>query len=185
MAKPILTQAYLNEILDYDKETGIFTWKPRDKKYFRHEGYWRAWNSQHAGKVAGFPNSLGYLVTSILRRQEFLHRLAFIHVEGVAPKQVDHINGAITDNRWINLRPTDVQGNQRNCKLRKDNKSGFTGVKHIPTSGRWSALIVVDQKTIHLGNFVDKEAAIEARKVANTKYGFHENHGRGHDYHKA
>lgn len=43
-------------------------------------------------------------------------------------KLVDHRNGDTLDNRKINLRVTTRQGNNRNAKLRKDNKVGYKGV---------------------------------------------------------
>jgi hypothetical protein len=54
----------------------------------------------------------------------------------------------------------------------KNSKSGVTGVRWIEKRKRWQALVKVDKKQIHLGFFVDKDAAIAARQAANVKYGF-------------
>ncbi|GAH20073.1 unnamed protein product, partial [marine sediment metagenome] len=43
--------------------------------------------------------------------------------------QIDHINRDGLDNRKCNLRPCTNSQNQKNSKLRKDNKSGLRGVR--------------------------------------------------------
>ena len=43
---------------------------------------------------------------------------------------------------------------------------------------KWYARITVDGKNIHLGTFDTEDEAIQARKLAEKKYRFHENHGK-------
>jgi len=156
----------LKEYLDYDPETGNFIWKV-------HTG----WASP--GKPAGCKTKKGYIQIGISLKSYYAHKLAWLFVHGKYPKgEIDHINGNKADNRITNLRDVTVKENQRNASLRKDNSSGFVGVCFYKKTGEWCAYIKVDGKRIHLGNFVDKELAILARKKANKKYGFHKNHGR-------
>ena len=104
-----------------------------------------------------------------------LHRLILGTREGLV---TDHINGITTDNRKINLREVTNTINCRNCAISESNTSGCTGVKALD-NGFWWAYIMVDRKQISLGRkYLSMEDAITARKEAEAKYGFHENHGR-------
>ena len=81
--------------LNYDPETGIFTWKSGRGR----GGTWTA------GGIAGGPDGHGYWRISVKRVRRLAHRLAWLYAFGVWPnKQVDHINGDRTDNRIANLR---------------------------------------------------------------------------------
>ena len=48
-------------------------------------------------------------------------------------------------------------------------------------AGKWQAQIKVKHGLKYLGIFTEKSDAIAARKAAEAKYGFHENHGRKQD----
>jgi len=93
-------------------------------------------------------------------------------------KQIDHIDGNPLNNKWDNLRDVTSQENGRNKRILKNNTSGFTGVCWDDVNKKWRAFIRVDRKTIHIGRFTNIQQAIDARKDANIKYGFHENHGK-------
>ena len=66
-------------------------------------------------------------------------------------KQVDHINGDGLDNRKANLRICTVNENNKNAKMRKDNKSGYKGVSWYPNRHKWRCVIFVNKKQIYLG----------------------------------
>ncbi len=91
--------------------------------------------------------------------------------------QIDHINGDGMDNRWINLRAVTHLENCKNVKLLSSNKSGCAGVSYQKDKDRWRAEIYDNNKRIYLGSFKDKQDAINARNIANIKYGYHKNHG--------
>ena len=104
------------------------------------------------------------------------HRLAWLYVYGCWPDEIDHINQIRDDNRIANLRSVDRTTNCQNASRQKS-ESGVTGLVKRYT-GKWEARIQVNKKYIYLGIFSTKSEAIAARKAANVKYGFHENHGK-------
>lgn len=77
---------------------------------------------------------------------------------------VDHRNGDGLDNRRANLRAATFADNARNARLRKDNTSGFKGVKR--NGSRWNGQIRVGGKRLHLGSFATPEEAHAAYRLA-------------------
>jgi hypothetical protein len=89
-----------------------------------------------------------------------------------ADVEIDHINGNRLDNRRCNLRVCTRMENGRNLSLRRDNKSGFKGVRWHKGARKWCASIMVDQKSIHIGMFEDMNDAVLAyNKAARTLHG--------------
>lgn len=103
-----------------------------------------------------------------------MHRIVACAKKG---EFVDHDNHQTLDNRRSNLKVTTRFGNGKNLRLKTSNTSGFCGVHWCKNNNKWRAIITVDGARLHLGVFEDKADAIAARKQANIKYGFHENHG--------
>ena len=158
---------YLNTILQYDRDTGVFKWKVKKSK------------NTIVGSEAGSNHSKGYLTVYIDGKNYFLHRLAWMMEYGEFPKHtIDHINHNRKDNRIKNLRSVSYSKNNKNLSMRKSNNSGFTGVYWKKDRSKWIASITVDGVGISLGSYINIEDAINARKEANVKYGFHENHGK-------
>lgn len=84
---------------------------------------------------------------------------------------VDHIcDEDKLDNRKCNLRFVTKSENGMNRKLNSNNKSGITGVCWNKTYNKWTAMIMIDGKSIFLGYYINKEDAIRARKNAEEKY---------------
>jgi len=81
---------------------------------------------------------------------------------------VDHINRNPLDNRIDNLRVLTPQQNAWNRGPAKNSISGYVGV--YPSGKKWVARIYVDDKTIHLGTFDNKEDAARKRDVATKKH---------------
>lgn len=94
----------------------------------------------------------------------YLHRLiAFL--EGWDPLlHVDHIHHDTLDDRASQMRVATPTQNQRNKRRQRNNTSGVTGV--ILVRGRWQARISVANRSVHVGSFGSKEAAVEARRAA-------------------
>ena len=155
------------KFFSYDKETGEIKWRmsksPAVKK----------------GDTAGCMHPSGYIRIKIDGVYFYAHRVIWLIVTGEWPRdKIDHINHNGVDNRWANLREADHFINMKNLPLNSRNMSGVTGVHFCNTWKKWKANIKVDNKRITLGTFDDFFEAVCARKSANIKYNFHENHGR-------
>lgn len=83
----------------------------------------------------------------------------------------DHINCNETlDNRKSNLRPATEVEQAQNKGMYKNNTSGVKGISWDTFRQKWRAYIGVDNKTIYLGLFTDKNEAIKTRLQAELKY---------------
>lgn len=152
MANANLTAERLRELLNYDPETGVFTWRVRPV------------NSVHVGDIAGNDDGNGYLRMKISYASHSMHRLAWLYAYGVWPDgEIDHINGIRSDNRLVNLRVVSRTGNVQN-RHKTWGKSGFMGV--YANFGKWRAAIQVNGKLISLGNFDTPEEASAAYLAA-------------------
>ena len=175
----------LSDLFTYDPDTGIVRHNPdRPKESFNTEQGYKIWLNRYCGKISGCDDGHGYkkvkLARSGKRMNIHCHRLA-LHLSGVKIAKglhVDHIDGDTYNNRLNNLRVVTCQDNMRNAKLSSSNTSGTVGISWYHINGKWAAYIRVNYKKIHLGYYTNKDDAIEARRDAEVKYGFHENHGR-------
>jgi hypothetical protein len=86
-----------------------------------------------------------------------LHRL----ITGGHFPQVDHKDGNGLNNQRSNLRAATTQENNRNCKLRVTNLSGFKGVSWSRQSKKWKAQIMDSGRQLHLGVFASLLEAVE------------------------
>lgn len=155
----MITQEYLKSILDYDPETGVFTWKVTRGRAVK-------------GRIAGSIIAHGYRGTKIDRIYHLMHRLAFIWMTGSCPDFVDHINGVRDDNRWSNLRPATRSENNRNSRSRPNSTSKYLGVYWCKFFNVWKSAVSVSGKRIGLGSFHSEiEAAKAYDKAAKLHYG--------------
>lgn len=161
----MITKQKLREVLSYDKRTGLFNWLAYS-------------NGRRKDLTAGSKNKDGYIVISIDNQRYYAHRLAMIYVNGFCGEEVDHIDGNTSNNSLDNLRDVNGKENSKNCSKPKSNKSGVIGVSFDSINRKWRSTIKVNYKQIHIGRFNSFDAAVKARKQAEQKYGFHENHGR-------
>lgn len=131
-----LTAEYVRQILDYNPETGVFTWRERPREHFAISRIWRAWNTKFSGKVAGYIGPVGYAIVAINNHYYWLHRIAWLYIAGKWPDhEIDHINGIRSDNRFSNLRVATRAENGRNCRRKATNSSGYKGVSLV--RGKW------------------------------------------------
>lgn len=145
----MITPEKLREIVSYDPETGVFTWR-------------KTRGRARAGNVAGTPHNEGYISIVALRGRYLAHRLAWFYVHGEWPQDdIDHINGDRSDNRISNLRDVSRSENLQNvATARKSSTHGFIGASR--QGGRWKARIKLNGKETHLGLFDTPEEASEA-----------------------
>jgi len=142
----------LKNILDYDRNTGIFKWK------IKIPGY-------KIGDEAGTLNGK-YLNICLKGKRYAAHRLAWYYEHGSFPKNlIDHIDGNTINNRIDNLRPaTHITNGQNMKKAMRNNKLGILGVCEI--NGFFVANIKSEGKLIRIGCFNTPEDAAAAYLAA-------------------
>ena len=145
----------LREVLEYNEDTGVFTWKV-NKIYKCSKG-------TKAGKI----NNVGYVSIGIDGRQYLAHRLAWLSYYGYLPENcIDHINGDKTDNSIHNLREVSKSCNAFNSKINVLNKSGIKGVSLDTKRNKYSVRIKSKNKYLFIGRFVDITEAAAHRLAA-------------------
>lgn len=154
-----LTAERLREVLDYDRETGVFAWKVTTS------------NRAKAGTIAGHKHIFGYTIIMVDGHRYPAHRLAWLYQTGKWPNQIiDHINGCPNDNRFSNLREATHVENSRNSRKPSNNTSGFKGVRLDKRWNRWVAEIRTDGKRKSLGRFDTPDEAYAAYCAAAEEY---------------
>lgn len=156
MANTDLTAERLRELLHYDKETGIFTWRVK---------MWRAF----PGSIAGHVNKHGYCLVKISQVKWLAHRLAHLYMTGEHPKhEIDHINKTRSDNRWVNLRPATRKQNQENkCD------HPLRGIRWESDRQKWLVRIKTNGRTINLGRYSSIDEAMYVRLNAERQHFTH------------
>jgi hypothetical protein len=142
----MITKEYLQSVINYDSQTGIFTWKIKKGRKL-------------IGSKAG-KDCHGYSSICIDYKSYFAHRLAWLYVYGYMPKLIDHINLNKSDNRIINLREATVSQNSCNSKIRVDNVSGIKGVSWDKLYNKWYAKCTFNKTQYNLGKYNNIEDAI-------------------------
>lgn len=167
----MITQKILMEHLLYNPETGVFTYR-------------KSKNPSKIGKVAGYQrlamSGISYVVFRICGEVILAHRAAVLYVVGELPPkgmQIDHIDGNGTNNAWANLRVVRQQENLKNKRLYRKSTTGIPGVTWEKDRGLWLAQIGVNGRCVKIGRFESINDAAVARRKAEIKLGYHENHG--------
>jgi hypothetical protein len=151
------TQSRLQELLNYDPETGIVTAK---QPFNRRGGY-------NTGDVVGYPDVGGYLKVTIDKTPYALHRVIWKLVTGNEPVDyLDHKDRNRQNNRWANLREATSTQNAANMKPSALYGSGGRGVRFMPGSKRkWHVEIQANGERFKIGEFDSFEEAHEAYKA--------------------
>lgn len=169
-----LTAAEVRELLDYNPETGVLTWRSRDRSWFTHDRSYNVWNAQFAGTTAGSVSGEGYLAIKLLTRGYKAHRVIWLWMTGAFPSgQIDHIDHDRLNNRWTNLRNVSAADNSRNHTRHRTNTSGIPGVGWLARNRKWMARVGDE----YLGVFDTFDEAVKVRRAAELAAGYHKNHG--------
>jgi hypothetical protein len=162
----MITQQELKELLHYNPETGIFTWKVSPARQV------------FSGDIAGTKRKDGYIQIKVKNKLILSHRLAWIYMYGYLPKYIDHINGQRDDNRIINIREVSNQQNSLNSKISKNNTSGIKGVYWDKSRNKWTVRLSIDGKCKFFKRFDDIDLAkLVIEEVRNKYHGKYANHG--------
>lgn len=168
----------LKELLKYNSITGKLTWNVREERHIKNIPC-ATWNKRYAYTEAGYTSkSDGYIYVEIYKETFLSHRIIWKIVYEEEPIEIDHKDGIRNNNILTNLRNVTHPENSKNITLPTSNTSGHIGVYRHSRKFRWCAQIKVNQRAIHLGSFYYLEDAIKARKEAEIKYNFHQNHGK-------
>lgn len=159
----MITQERLKELLHYDPETGVFTWKVRPSSHV------------YPGMRAGYVNTQGYRGIRIDKELLYEHRLAWLYVHGVMPEyEIDHDDRNRGNNALVNLRPATPKQNRENTNIQANNKSGYRGVCFFKRDKTWHAQIHHHGKRIHIGYFkTPHEASIAYEQMRDKLFTHH------------
>ena len=147
--KPKPTPQRLSELLDYDQNSGVLTWKqhrPNGSKAMSRAG---SVSKHNCLRVVGIDGAI-YAE----------HRVIWAIVHGSWPTmQIDHINGEEADNRLVNLREVSGAMNCQNKRRAPSTSShGVLGASKSSVNS-WRAQIKVNGKKLYLGSFKTSEEA--------------------------
>jgi hypothetical protein len=154
----MLTHKRLLEVLNYDPNSGVFTWRVRI-------------GQSVVGTTAGsIHNRYHYLYIQIDCERYRAHRLAWFYVYKVWPSEdIDHLDGNTLNNAINNLRAVSRlinMQNQRRAHRTKKSTSKFLGVSWNQERQKWVAQIKVRGTTCFLGRFKSESAAYRAYLIA-------------------
>lgn len=145
----MLTQERLKELLIYDPETGVFTWRI-DRRTHGSRGRINA----YAGSVAGSVNGVGYRAIPVDGHRYRASHLAFLFMTGSLPaEEADHEDCDPSNDRWVNLRPASSSNNKWNTRVSKNNRVGLKGAFWCKQTRRWRSQIMCNGVLHHLGRF--------------------------------
>lgn len=162
-AKDLPSVEYIHECFDYDKDSGICTWKERPLHHYSSESMMNRVNKQKANTIIDQkPHSNGYLYLTLNDIRYSLHRLIWKHVTHSDPAHsIDHIDNNPLNNKWENLREATVTNNNsnRNTQLNSDKKKG---VSYRKSTNRYRSQIQDNGITYELGTFLTEDEAYAA-----------------------
>lgn len=137
------SQEFLNERFEYNKLTGVLTYKTKVK-----------FTKIEPGDIAGSLSGSGYLKVIINKKTYANHKIIWKMVTGEDPPKgltIDHADRDRLNNRWNNLRLATRKEQEANKE--------FTGVSKNTIGHLYQARIYIDGKRISLGNYETPEEA--------------------------
>ena len=185
MTKDLPTPATLRKLLRYEHLTGLLFWRERGAEWFKDapkqsaKAAAKGFNTQYAGQEAlSYVGNHGYKCGAVQGVALLAHRAIIAMELGEWPIEVDHESGVRTDNRLLNLAPSNRKDNCKNLSIKSNNTSGVTGVHWAEGRRKWRARINAGDREKFIGYFDDFADAVKARIAAEQECGYHVNHGR-------
>jgi hypothetical protein len=111
------------------------------------------------GEIITRVDKEGYGRVSIKDKSYGVHRLIFMMFYGYMPNRIDHINGAVNDNRIENLRECTASQNQHNSKMPKTNTTGFKNVYFRKNLNDWYVQVKLNRKVTSVYGLKSAELA--------------------------
>ncbi len=148
----MMNQARLQDLFNYDPETGWFT-----NRYSRGRA--------GMGERAGSPSGHGYRKITVDYDKFYEHQLVWLYIHGKFPGEIDHINGDPSDNRIANLRLATRTQNNGNAIMGTNGIAGLQGVYLDRRGLKWFSKIQFQGKPIWVGTFDTVEEAHQAYLV--------------------
>lgn len=137
-----LDSTRLHELVNYNPDTGLFTWKAKRR-------------GCAPSTPAGSRHPSGYLYLRLDGRLYAAHRLAWLYTHKVWPiLPLDHINRCKSDNRIVNLREVTHTQNMQNKTFNTDRLLGARR-----RNGKWTAELTLDGKAYRIGRYDSPEEA--------------------------
>lgn len=155
----------IKERLSYDRTSGILIWSAPPK-----------YSKMKKGDIAGTSNKInGYVAISVgidgVCYKVKGHHIAWYLFYGEWPSQlIDHKDRNRSNNRILNLRLATDSKNCQNRSVRKDNKTGVTGISWSNLGNCYRVNITKSGNTISVGSFSSFEEAKIARLNAEQFY---------------
>lgn len=133
MSKPLPSQEELQALFNYDKVTGLFTYKVKPN--------FRIKIGSIAGTIKSAGGAKGYCFIKICGQLYQASRLAWMYVYGQDPGDltVDHIDRNPSNNAISNLRL--ATQSQQSFNRAYKNSSGYRGVRFIKRTGKYNACL--------------------------------------------
>ncbi len=164
--RPMLTQRYIHDLMDYDEDTGIAVWK-------KNRG------GNRAGDRVGSLDDAGYRTVTIDEVKHKFSHIVWLYCYGWMPNPnsdrpvIDHEFKPNDDDRLSNLRLATRSENNYNrgktTRHKHPELQDYKGVRKTP-QGRFRAEIRYNKIFKHLGVYDTREEAHEAWKKAAIKY---------------
>lgn len=150
-----LTYEEACEAFTYEADTGVLRWKIDILSGLGTIHY-------AAGTEAGTIHKIqGYRFVTYRYRKSKVSRLVWLLMTGSWPvNQIDHINGVVDDNRWVNLR--DVTSRQNNQNRSGHRRGRLVGSYFSKQAGKWQGRIRLNGVNLYLGYFNTEKLAHEA-----------------------
>ena len=160
-----LTRANLLQYVDYDKDSGIFTWRERTEEMIPIESGRKSFNGQYAGEPAGsIDGKSGNMRIMIAGKYRYAKSLAYLAVIGKVPGRIEHRDGDKSNIKWTNLTTQKVLQVERKAAEKIEIvHEVMPGVVYSHYRGAYRAFVNLAFVVIAVGYFKSLEAATAAR----------------------